>query len=478
MISRRRFLQSSVSLALVPLLPRVALSADLRVRTSWEAFCAGPSFGSFLSAVKAMKALVNNADPNSWSYWVNVHSQFCPHGKAYFLAWHRGFLYSFENQLRQISGDPDLVLPYWNYYDSPAIPPEFLDRTSPLYRSDRQGTEVSSGLSLDAFADTVLYFQRGKPHNFESIIEPRPHNNIHNLIGGSMASIRISPRDPLFWVHHANIDRLWVAWLAAGNGRRQPATIYSYWSGTFGYGSAVPTVPRAWTASTSTNLGYQYDNETMPTALPMPPSSSSLAASSNFSAIALPTRPAAIQTAPLGVARPLALDERSVSVEVPLTTQDANRVRSILLQPGTSATASEASSPLRVVLDGVHLTGLGEKGGYFYNVYINLPAQGGGGAPASAYLLGSVGSFEIGVAQMKASMQGSGMHGMQDMDMQGAHGAGVRLVFPVTEALRRIWPTRLDQLTISFVRVNGSRQPARGDVIRIKGFSVQADPAL
>ena len=128
---------------------------------------------------------------------------------SYFLAWHRGFLHRFEAKLKEISGDPSLVLPYWNYYDSPSIPPEFLDPSSPLYRSDRTGTDVTGALSYDAFADTVIRFQRGKSHAFETIVESRPHNLVHNLIGGSMASIRISPRDPVFWVHHANIDRLW-----------------------------------------------------------------------------------------------------------------------------------------------------------------------------------------------------------------------------------------------------------------------------
>jgi tyrosinase len=122
MISRRRFLQSSVSLALVPLLPRVALSADLRTRPSWEVFCTEPTFASLCNAIAAMKANKNSADPNAWTYWSETHRQFCPHGVAYFLAWHRGFLYRFETRLRMISGDPNLVLPYWNYYDNPNVP--------------------------------------------------------------------------------------------------------------------------------------------------------------------------------------------------------------------------------------------------------------------------------------------------------------------------------------------------------------------
>lgn len=476
MISRRRFLQSSVSLALVPLLPRVAMSTTtVRVRPSWDVFCAGPKFATFCNAVLAMKNYKNSADPQSWAYWVNTHETYCPHGKAYFLAWHRGFIYSFENQLRAISGDPDLVLPYWNYYDSPAVPSEFLDPSLPLYRGDRTGSDVSSGLTLDAFAGTIIRFQRGKASAFEPVIEPLPHNRIHNLIGGAMASIKISPRDPVFWVHHANIDRLWVAWLAAGGGRKEPLESNTYWSGSFTYGSAVPAVPRVWTASTTSYLGYQYDNQTMPTTLPASPARRTAIASQSA---ALPIRPATVQTTPLGASRPLVLDERSVSVDVSLSAQDASRVRSILLNPDTAAAASAKVSPVRVVLDGVHLTGLGEKGGYYYDVYVNLPTGGAAGTPATAYLLGSVGAFEISVAQMNASMQASGMQHMQGMAMDAAQGHGARLVFPATEALRKIWPTTLDRLTISFVRVNGSRNPAKGDVVRVKAFSVEADPSM
>lgn len=470
MISRRRFLQSSVSLALVPLLPRVAFPTTLRVRPSWDVFRNGPSFASFLAAVKTMKAHTTVTDPLSWEYWVTTHSQLCPHGKAYFLGWHRGFIYSFENQLRQVSGDPDLVLPYWNYYDNPAIPDEFLDKTSPLYRNNRIGTDVTSGLSLDAFDPSIINFQRGKPNALESTIEPRPHNNVHNLIGGAMGSIKVSPRDPIFWVHHANIDRLWAAWLAAGGGRTQPGPNNGYWAGSFQYGSGVPTMLRKWTTSTSTYLGYQYDDLTLPSSLPGGYIAKSAATGVNG---AMPLRPVSIQSVPLGVARPLALDERSVSVDVPMSAQNANRVRSAMLNPSAATTAGSEAGPLRVVLDNVQVTRLGEEGGYFYNVYVNLPDPGSATAPAKAYLLGSIGSFEISVARMKASMKGAGMHGM---DMHDADAGPVRLEFPLTAALQRIWPIRLDRLTISFVRVDGGRKPRPGEVIRVGAFHVEADP--
>jgi tyrosinase len=39
----------------------------------------------------------------------------------------------------------------------------------------------------------------------------RTHNTGHNFIGGHMGGA-FSPNDPIFWLHHANVDRLWDLW--------------------------------------------------------------------------------------------------------------------------------------------------------------------------------------------------------------------------------------------------------------------------
>jgi len=45
----------------------------------------------------------------------------------------------------------------------------------------------------------------------QSIIESEPHDNVHDSIGGQMARW-LSPADPIFFMHHCNIDRLWNVW--------------------------------------------------------------------------------------------------------------------------------------------------------------------------------------------------------------------------------------------------------------------------
>jgi tyrosinase len=39
------------------------------------------------------------------------------------------------------------------------------------------------------------------------------HNQVHNLVRGDMIS-GTSPNDPIFWLHHCNVDRIWAAWQA------------------------------------------------------------------------------------------------------------------------------------------------------------------------------------------------------------------------------------------------------------------------
>jgi len=53
-------------------------------------------------------------------------------------------------------------------------------------------------------------------YNFTLQLESA-HGNVHVWVGGTMADILVSPADPLFWLHHANIDRLWSLW------QRKPA---------------------------------------------------------------------------------------------------------------------------------------------------------------------------------------------------------------------------------------------------------------
>ena len=43
------------------------------------------------------------------------------------------------------------------------------------------------------------------------------HNKVHLYIGGLMMDVPTSSNDPIFWLHHCNIDRLYERWLANPN---------------------------------------------------------------------------------------------------------------------------------------------------------------------------------------------------------------------------------------------------------------------
>ena len=56
-------------------------------------------------------------------------------------------------------------------------------------------------------------------------MESKPHNLVHDDIGGDngiMSDPDSAGLDPIFYLHHANIDRLWSVWLELGNGRSNP----------------------------------------------------------------------------------------------------------------------------------------------------------------------------------------------------------------------------------------------------------------
>ena len=64
-------------------------------------------------------------------------------------------------------------------------------------------------------------------------LEQTPHNDVHGLVGGPsgfMGAFDTAPLDPVFWLHHANIDRLWAVWLAQPN-RSNPADASCFPSG-------------------------------------------------------------------------------------------------------------------------------------------------------------------------------------------------------------------------------------------------------
>ena len=456
LVGRRHFMQQSLMLlGASAIIPKALGQTTLMVRPEWQAFKTTPRYDSFLRAVKLMKANTQSTDPRSWSYWTNIHLNRCPHSIPYFFAWHRGYLYYFERQLRAVCGDSQLVLPYWDYYTNPTLPAEFTNSSAdnPLYIS-RENNNVRQALSMAPFSSTLTNFPTNSPNAFEPSFESAPHNLVHNIIGGVMADM-LSPTDPIFWLHHANVDRLWVAWVYAGNGRKMPSIGSAYWSGSHIYTSSL-TMPRSYTYSTRTNLGYRYQNESFPTGLPLARS-----ALSNPDLVqAAPNEPAGIQS-PLGSFRisptrqtsdqtfaisgalDVGLDDRSVGVQLPVSSEAMQALARI----GAGGTATlpaglQRYRSVQFVLDDIMITDAGKRGGYYYRVDLNLPPDASG--RSQSVPIGTVGAFEISGA--------------------AHHGSPVRLRYRIRRAVFAGVASRIGLLSVSFVRVNGDQSPT-GEVI-------------
>lgn len=179
----------------------------------------------------------------------------CQHQGWYFLPWHRGYLAAFEAIIAQtivdLGGPSDWALPYWNYFDTSNprarnFPQAFLEpmlpdgSANPLAVPPRSTATVlgpvpwfQSDIDLDAM-DVHRFTSAQRTRGFgggvtvfnqfggqTGALEADPHNAVHVIIGGDsgfMSDPDLAGLDPIFWLHHCNIDRLWAAWLSrSGN---------------------------------------------------------------------------------------------------------------------------------------------------------------------------------------------------------------------------------------------------------------------
>lgn len=163
-----------------------------------------------------------------------------------FLPWHRAFIYEFEERLRAV--DPSVTLPYWPFEQEGAgIPRVFSaaylgsdgnraqnDRVTDgpfaswniirrLGRDTETGqTRLPSTIDVNALLQNTLYASPqyneqslGFVTEMEGWIGTNApwgmHNRVHGYIGGDMVTMD-SVNDPVFFLMHANVDRLWWQW--------------------------------------------------------------------------------------------------------------------------------------------------------------------------------------------------------------------------------------------------------------------------
>jgi hypothetical protein len=136
-----------------------------------------------------------------------------------FLPWHRYFLLAVEAEMRRF--DSRATIPYWDWTraDSRDLDAEpwrtfFGGRSGrgrfPTWSFTRPATPPATSAPLPSLDNVIDEVRRGTYAEFRAM-EFGSHVPGHTWTGGTMAS-RQSPMDPLFYLHHCNVDRLWAIW--------------------------------------------------------------------------------------------------------------------------------------------------------------------------------------------------------------------------------------------------------------------------
>jgi tyrosinase len=201
--------------------------------------------------VKAI-ALLNNQGTGRFRDFRDMHnisglSQ--AHGAPGFLPWHRAYLLDLERELQAI--EPAVSLPYWRFDQAaPNIfKPEFLGSSDNLGRVQFSAnsplnfwkTDNVPGIirrPIPAFningvppgvINQAQTLALGTQYKLFRSMEGNPHGRAHTRFDGIslISDPSTAPRDPLFFLLHCNVDRLWARW-QKNNNRFDPAVAAAY----------------------------------------------------------------------------------------------------------------------------------------------------------------------------------------------------------------------------------------------------------
>ncbi|KAJ3171530.1 hypothetical protein HDU88_007610 [Geranomyces variabilis] len=187
---------------------------------------------------------VSKLDEIGWMHNANFANA---HQAPHTLAWHRVLLRQYETALQTVTNDPTIAIPYWDWsadaqnpgaskvldtfghdgdakkkmcitdgaFANWAVKVDDNGNSAPAHCLTRNWGGASGGMSqLHSFiAPEVLAeaFKETEYDNFRQRVESVPHNHLHNAMSGDMGG-GWSPTDPIFWLHHGFIDKLWAMW--------------------------------------------------------------------------------------------------------------------------------------------------------------------------------------------------------------------------------------------------------------------------
>jgi tyrosinase len=382
----------------------------------------------------AVHDYVRNNDPYSSSSDIlpaqaeqNRFWRQCQHFTWFFLPWHRMYLGHFEEMIRSIvisqGGPDDWALPYWNYSDKAnpnarRLPQAFVDTETPdgtpnplrveAREAGNDGGEVGEETDVDVEAcltesefEAALFggapgfggprtrFKHaprpGEPTRFGSL-EATPHGSMHVAVGGFtgwMSGFETAALDPIFWLHHCNIDRLWEVWL-----RRPPQQQGQFtnptnaaWNTAVSFelhdaqGNEVTMMSSEVVNPATSIFTYEYDNTADPLAAPPPP---------------LPPGGGILES--MGERIP----EMVGATDAAITLSGDRTTTRLSTSAPTGPALEAAGAPGRTILNVENITSEGRSPGY--GVYINLP-EGGNPAEHRELFAGNLPLFGIDAAE-------------------------------------------------------------------------------
>ena len=168
-------------------------------------------------------------DPNPYGTFVWLHTDHAHNMHPFmgavaaqrFLPWHRVFVLKVEQMGQAI--DPLFFVPYWKWTTQRVVPP-WLATFKPTVKVPpdpnmtvtRKPPRPFTTLPTSAQINSVT-----TPGTFTPFVVGLngPHGTVHNWCNGTMSDTSFSPVDPLFWLHHAEIDRIWSEWQALHPGQ-------------------------------------------------------------------------------------------------------------------------------------------------------------------------------------------------------------------------------------------------------------------
>ncbi len=344
----------------------------------------------------------NASDPNralATKAWSTCEAHRNPAREDFFFPWHRLFLIYFEKIIRQVSNEPKFTLPYWNYTgpnpQNRILPVEFRSSGDavwkPLFRPDRK-PETNNGVPIDQISGanpidinamkSIVYGQTTGDAGLCSNVDNNPHGSVHVDVGNrrGMGRVPWAGNDPIFWLHHCNIDRIWASWIKAG-GRNPTSQGFKNETFTFADSNGAPVEANVGSVLDFDALDYDYDRyiDRPPGSPPFP------------SAVTVGVEAFAIRAVARRVSGPVTLGASPTTVK--LTTEPApelnfqgiNKDLSIQLQ------SLKVDSVFYLRLNDVNASAAPEVG---YDVYLDPSGEGELERSESAYV-GSLSFFEV-----------------------------------------------------------------------------------